>query len=157
MKRSVPAVLLVGMLILWPQAATAQDPPPPTEPPAETELAFEREVFAYPLFQRLNPFRPLLATDTGGPRYERLRLSGVIYSEIAGRSVATVSTSIATLAEDGTVTADVGDSYYLKVGQTIGNTTVVEIGPESIEVDVEEFGMTDRKTMRLLRPPGGNQ
>ena len=26
-----------------------------------------------------------------------------------------------------------------------------------IEVDVEEFGMTDRKTMRLLRPPGGNQ
>ncbi len=157
MQRSSPAVLLVGALILWPQAATAQDPPPPTGPPAETELTFEREIFVYPSFERLNPFRPLLATDTGGPRHERLRLSGIIYSEIPGRSVATLSTSIATIAEDGTITANIGDSYYLKVGQTIGTPTVVEIGHESIEVDVEEFGIMDRKTMRLLNVPGGNQ
>ena len=157
MKRSAPAVLLVGMLILWPQAVTAQDPPPPEEPPAETELAFEREIFNYPSFNRVNPFRPLLATDTGGPRFERLRLSGIIYSEDSARSVATVSTSIATIAEDGTITADLGDSYYLKVGQTIGNTTVIQINRESIEVDVEEFGITDRKSMRLLNVLGGNQ
>ena len=124
---------------------------------ARTELAFEREIFSYPSFNRVNPFRPLLATDTGGPRFERLRLSGIIYSEDSARSVATVSTSIATIAEDGTITADLGDSYYLKVGQTIGNTTVIQINRESIEVDVEEFGITDRKSMRLLNVLGGNQ
>ncbi len=156
MKRSVPTVLLVGVLILWPRAATAQDPPPPDGPPAQTVLAFEREVFDYPSFGP-NPFQPLLATDSGGPRYERLRLSGIIYSETPSRSVATVSTSIATIAEDGTITAGPGDSYYLKVGQTIGNTTVVEINRESIDVDVEEFGVTDRRTMRLLNVLGGNQ
>ena len=158
MKRCPPGVVLVGVIVLWPQAATAQDPPPPpAEPPAETVLAFEREVFVYPSFDRVNPFQPLLATDTGGPRYERLRLSGIIYAETPGRSVATVSTSVAAIGADGTITANIGDSYYLKVGQTIGNTTVVEINPESIEVDVEEFGVTDRRTMRLLRAPGGNQ
>ncbi|MCH7532673.1 MAG: hypothetical protein IIB36_13075 [Gemmatimonadetes bacterium] len=157
MKRSAPVVLLVGMLILWPQAATAQDPPPPDGPPAQTELAFEREIFVYPSFERLNPFRPLLATDSGGPRYERLRLSGIIYFETPGRSVATVSTSIATIAADGTISADIGDSYHLKVGQTIGNTTVVVINRKSIEVEVEEFGITDRRTMRLLSVLGGNQ
>jgi len=121
-------------------------------------LAFEREVFQYPSFDRVNPFKPLLATDSGGPRYERLRLSGVIYAETTpGRSVATLSTSVAAIAQDGTITATLGDSYYLKVGQTIGNTTVVEINRTSIEVDVEEFGVVDRKTMRLLTASGGNQ
>ena len=161
MKRCTPATMLVGVMVLWPQAATAQDPPPPPdEPPAETEtvLAFEREVFVYPSFDRVNPFRPLLATDTGGPRYERLRLSGVIYVEGSpGRSVATLSTSVATIGDDGTITATIGESYYLKVGQTIGNTTIIEINRESIEVDVEEFGVIDRRTMRLLKPLGGNQ
>lgn len=160
MKRCASAVLLLGMVMLWPRAATAQDPPPPPPdgPPAETELAFEREVFQYPSFDRVNPFKPLLATDSGGPRYERLRLSGVIYAETTpGRSVATLSTSVAAIAQDGTITATLGDSYYLKVGQTIGNTTVVEINRASIEVDVEEFGVVDRKTMRLLTASGGNQ
>ena len=161
MKRCAPATMLVGVMVLGPQAATAQDPPPPPdEPPAETEtvLAFEREVFVYPSVDRVNPFRPLLATDTGGPRYERLRLSGVIYVENSpGRSVATLSTSVAVVGADGTISADIGDSYYLKVGQTIGNTTIIEINRESIEVDVEEFGVVDRKTMRLLRVLGGNQ
>ena len=157
MKRSAPAALLLGMLILWPLAATAQDPPPPAGPPVATELAFEREIFVYPSFQTVNPFRTLLATDTGGPRHERLRLSGIIYSGNPSRSVATLSTSVAIIGPDGTITADIGDSYYLKVGQTIGNTTVVEISRESIEVDVEEFGITDRKTMRLLSVPGGNR
>ncbi len=158
MKRCLPAAMLLGLIVLWPKAATAQDPPPPpAQPPAETVLSFEREVFVYPSFRRVNPFQPLLATDTGGPRYERLRLSGIIYVETPGRSVATLSTSLAIIGDDGTISANVGDSFYLKVGQTIGNTTVVEINRESIEVDVEEFGITDRRTMRLLTVPGGNR
>lgn len=159
MKRCASAVPLFGMLMLWPRAATAQDPPPPPPdgPPVETELAFEREVFQYPSFDRVNPFKPLLATDSGGPRYERLRLSLVIYVETPGRSVATLSTSVAVIGANGTITATLGDSYYLKVGQTIGNTTVVEINRTSIEVDVEEFGVVDRRTMRILTASGGNQ
>ena len=157
MKRSALVGLLVGFSLVWPQAATAQDTLPPTGPPAETELAFEREVFVYPPFELANPFRPLDAADTGGPRFERLRLSGIIYSEIPGRSIATLSTSTVTFADDGSFTADSGDSYYVKVGQTIGNTTVIAIHAQSIEVDVEEFGVTDRKTMRLITAIGGKQ
>ena len=157
MKRSAPVVLLVGMLILWPQAATSQDPPPPDGPPAQPELSFEREMFVYPSFARLSPCWPLLPASIGRPRCARLLLIGIIYFETPGRSVATVSTSIATIAADGTISADIGDSYHLKVGQTIGNTTVVVINRKSIEVEVEEFGITDRRTMRLLSVLGGNQ
>lgn len=159
MKRFGLAGLLVGVFLVWPHTVTAQDPPPPTAPPeaSDTELAFEREVFVYPTFDLANPFRPLDAADTGGPRFERLRLSGIIYSETPGRSIATLSTSTVTIGTDGSLTAGPGDSYYLKVGQTIGNTTVIEINSQSIEVDVEEFGVTGRKTMRLMTALGGMQ
>ena len=73
------------------------------------------------------------------------------------RSVATLSTAGITVNEDGSITADVGESYYVRVGQTIGNVTVVEINETSIEVDVEEFGITDRFTMRQFTLLGGNR
>lgn len=160
MKRSVPALLLLGVFALQPRAATAQDPPPPPPPgpPTETELVFEREVFTYPSFTRGNPFLPLLASNSGGPRYEQLRLAGIIHSDTPGRSIATLSTSVVSISETGAVSAEEGgESYHLKVGQVVGNVTIVAINAESVEVDVEEFGVTDRKTMRLLNLLGGNQ
>jgi hypothetical protein len=58
---------------------------------------------------------------------------------------------------DGTFTATVDDSYAVKVGQTIGNVTVISIALDEVVVDVEEFGILDRKTIRPLNLLGGNQ
>ena len=113
-------------------------------------------MFTYPSFPRTNPFLPLSAT-TGGPRFEQLRLAGIIYVETPGWSVATLSTSVVTLNEDGSVSAQLGDSYDLKVGAVVGNVTIVKINRQTVEVDVEEFGLTDRETMRLIDLLGGNQ
>jgi hypothetical protein len=149
----------IGVLLSVPSAIMAQDDAaaPPPGPPVETELVFEREVFDYPAFTRINPFRPLLATDTGGPRFEQLRVSGIIYSETRGVSVVIFSTSGVTIAEDGTLSAEIGDSFAVKEGQTIGNVTIVSITLNEVIVDVEEFGIMDRKTMRPLNILGGNQ
>lgn len=151
-RRSLPGLLAAAALCVGAAAVEAQDPP--QEPPAQqqaTELVFEREVFQYPGLQRRNPFRPLLAADEGGPRFEQLRLMGVLYSEEPGASVAVVGTSQVSVSEDGSQVnvSQGGDAWYLKVGQSIGNTRIVEIRREQIVVEVEEFGLTEQRIMQL--------
>ena len=158
MKKMIPVAALLGVMFGAPTNALAQDEAaPPPAPPVETELVFEREIFGYPTFTRINPFRPLLASDTGGPRYEQLRLSGIIVSETPGNSVAIFNMGAIVANVDGTFTATVDDSYAVKVGQTIGNVTVISIALDEVVVDVEEFGILDRKTVRPLNLLGGNQ
>lgn len=142
-------VLSLG-LVLGPAVASAQEPPPAGPPPPQTELVFERELFTYPAFQRRNPFRPLVASDQGGPRFEQLRLMGIIFSDDPAASVAIVGTSTVTISQDAaTVQVQDGDAWYLKVGQSIGNIRVVEIRREQVVMEVEEFGLTEQKIMQL--------
>lgn len=123
------------------QAAAAQQEP--------TELVFEREVFSYPSFQRRNPFKPLVAGE-GGPRFEQLRVMGILYDPDPAASVAVLGTSTVTVSEDGQqVTVSEGRSWYLKVGQSIGNVRILEIRRDQVVVEVEEFGLTERKIMQL--------
>jgi len=142
--------VLAAMALVTAASAEAQNPqavgqqtPPPAE---ETELVFEREVFQYPSFLRSNPFVPLDAGNTG-PRFEQLNLIGVMHSDDSSASVAVLSTGGVSVAEDGTISPVDGDAFYLKVGQRIGNVTIVEIHPERVVVDVEEFGLMDRRTL----------
>jgi hypothetical protein len=156
MARSViRGLLFLTAAGLFPVAVSAQEPPPPqTQPP---QLVFEREVFSYPAFQRRNPFRALEAADSGGPRFEQLRLMGIIFSGDPALSVAIVGTSTVAISEDATsVTVGEGDAWYLKVGQSIGNIRLVEIRREQVVVEVEEFGLTEQKIMQLhTRRQGG--
>jgi hypothetical protein len=136
-----------------PQAGRQQAPPPAED----TELVFEREVFQYPSFIRRNPFVPLDAGNTG-PRFEQLSLIGVMYSDDPGASVAVLSTGGVTVQPDGTLSPVAGDAFYLKAGQRIGNVTIVEIHRERVVVDVEEFGLLDRRTLVFQsRREGGTQ
>ena len=143
--------LLAAAALLVPMAASAQDAPPPRPPgQVETELSFEREVFRYPIGPRINPFRPLIAADEGGPRFEQLRLMAVYVLADPSRSLAVLGTGGLTIDEDGTMAgAEGGEAYRVRVGQTVGNVTVVEIRDDSIVVDVEEFGLLDRRIMEL--------
>jgi hypothetical protein len=127
--------------------AQQQQPPPPRQQP--TELVFEREVFRYPSFQRRNPFRALVAGE-GGPRFEQLRLMGVLHDADPASSVAVVGTSAVSISEDGlNVSVTEGQTWYLKVGQSIGNVRIIEIRREQVVVEVEEFGLTEQKIMQL--------
>ncbi|MEX2470607.1 MAG: hypothetical protein WEA34_00405 [Gemmatimonadota bacterium] len=137
-------------IVTIPVVARAQQPvpegaqqPPPAE---ETELVFEREVFQYPSFTRPNPF-VALDDDSAGPRFEQLSVIGIMHSQNPSASVAVLSTGGVSVAQDGTVSPVEGDAYYLRVGQRLGNVTIVEIHPERVVVDVEEFGLLDRRTL----------
>ena len=153
-------------LLMAPAYAAGQDaPPPPPQQQQQTELVFEREVFTYPAFQRRNPFRPLAVGDGGQVRFEQLRLGGILFSNVPGESVCVLSTAELTVAEDGSgVTVGEGESWYAKEGQTIGNVTVLEIHPDRVLVEVEEFGIAEQRTMQLqtrrlggARNIGGNR
>jgi hypothetical protein len=141
-------VAALGVVVL-PGMVAAQDAPP-TPPQQATELVFEREVFLYPQFERRNPFRPLGVGDAGAVRFEQLRLAGTIVSDDPSESVAILSTAQVTVSEDGSqVTAEEGESWYAKVGQTIGNVRILEIHLSQIVVEVEEFGIAEQKIMQL--------
>jgi hypothetical protein len=145
-------VLLTGAL-LFPLALAGQEqakPQPPTKPQDKpTELVFEREVFQYPSFERRNPFMPLVAADQG-PRFDQLRLMGIIHSDDPTLSVAVLGTSMVSTSEDGsTVSVGKGKAWYLKVGQSVGNVRIIEIRTDQVVVEVAEYGLTEQKIMQL--------
>lgn len=148
-KRFLTVAFAASALIVLtpPSGARAQDPaaaPAAPQPARDTELVFDREVFQYPSFTRRNPFLPLSGGE-GGVRYEQLSLIGIMYSPDASASVAVLSTGGVAVADDGTTTAIEGDSFYLKPGESIGNTTIIEIRRDAVIVDVEVFDAVERR------------
>jgi len=158
LRRVVGVAFVVGALLVVPSRARAQEAQPRQQPDqVGTELVFQREHFEYPSFTRRNPFRPLVGAEDGGPRYEQLNLIGIMYSPDASASVAVVTTGGVAVAQDGTMSAVEGDAYYLKVGESIGNTTIVEIRRDAVIVDVEVFDSVERNTMNFVsRRQGGS-
>lgn len=158
-RRFWTSALAAGGLLVAPAIARAQEQQaPPPGPPEEVELVFEREVFEYPSFPRSNPFVPLSASQQGGPRYEQLTLTGIIWDADPTYSVAVMTTGAVSVAPDGTVSVAAGAAFNAKVGQRIGNTTIREIQRDRVVVDVTEFGQTDRRTMFIAsRRQGGTQ
>lgn len=144
---AVVACLLVAGL---PGAAAAQDDPPP--PPPDTtpaELVFEREVYSYPAFDRRDPFAPLVSGSEGEPRFEDLALLGVIYSTNPAESVALLGIA---LGDGGTVA---GNSFRVRRGDRIGNTRILAIQRDRVIVEVEEFGLTEQRSLAVKRPGEG--
>jgi len=142
-------------LLVGAPALHAQDAPPAQQPPPDAELVFEREVFDYPSFTRRNPFRPL--SGPGGElRYEDLSLIGIMFAPDGTNSVAVLSTGGVTVNEDGTTAPVEGDAFYLKVGERIGNATIIEIRRDAVIIDVQEFDAIERRTMNFIsRRQGG--
>lgn len=147
-------VMAAAAVFLVAADVAAQDGQPPRGQ-QDAELVFEREVFNYPSFTRRNPFRPL--SGPGGElRYEDLSLIGIMYSPDGVNSVAVLSTGGVTVNDDGTTSPVDGDAFYLKVGERIGNATIVEIRRDAVIVDVQEFDAIERRTMNFVsRRQGG--
>ena len=159
---------LLGAVLLLPMAVEAQQDPGEPSPPVQTvasddepraELTFEREIFSYPTFSRRNPFQPLLASEEGGPRWEGMRLEGVVYDADPRFSIAIVSSGRAGLrGQDAPAPTSgrVGEMARLRVGERWGNIRIIEIRRDHVLIEVEEFGLTEQRTMHLpVRGEGG--
>ena len=111
-------------------------------PAAETlTLVYEREIFLYRGATRRDPFRPLTNDNEMGPRFDALQLRGIIFSTGRQGSVA--------LLGDGS-----GRVHRVRVGDAIGNATVVEIGPMRVVFAVENFGSIRQEMLELQRNQG---
>ena len=100
------------------------------------EPVLTREKFDYPAADRRDPFEPLSAGDELGPRFEDLRLAGVIYSPERG--------SMAVLVDAATARR-----YRVWEGDVIGGARLVTVHPDRAEFQVTVFGVTRRDTLRL--------
>lgn len=151
-ERSRYGLLLLGAALLFPAGVAGQEQAQAAQqgPQQPADLVFEREVFHYPSYERRNPFKPLVAADQGGPRFEQLRLMGIIHSDDPALSLAVLGTSTVTTSEDGSsVSVTNGRSWYLKIGQSVGNVRVIEIRQDQVVVEVAEYGLTEQKIMQL--------
>jgi hypothetical protein len=136
------------------QGASEEESPPVSAPQPRTEMAgegldlvFEREVFNYPDYPRRNPFAPLSGGE-GGPRFEELELRMVILSDEPGQSVATLMER--TPGARGRA-AGPERTYRVRVGDRLGNLRVLAIRLREIDVEVDDFGSRERRTMGLQR------
>lgn len=125
------------------QRRRGQQQPAAPERVPEVTLVYEREVFTYQAGNRRDPFVPL-TDDAMGPRFEDLALQGIIYSTGQGRSLALLT------GRDGRI-------YRVRVGDVIGNSRVVEIGPLRVVLAVETFGVIRNEMLELRKNQGANQ
>jgi hypothetical protein len=112
------------------RARTVSDAPRVAEP----RLVFEREVFEYAGRVRRDPFQPLTSTSAG-PLFTDLKLHMILYSEDPANSVVSVS--------------DSRKQYRLRRGDSVGNATVVDIGPTRVVFSVMDFGIRRQEVLNL--------
>ena len=150
MKRYVRGLILLTVMgVLLPAAIQAQQPPPPDT----AALVFEREVFAYPTFERRNPFVRVLSGSEGGPRYEELQLIGVIFSPNPDLSVALFGPRGG--GPGAGADQQARRTFRARRGDQLGNVRILEIQQTRVVVEVEEFGLTEQRIMELQRTGEG--
>jgi Tfp pilus assembly protein PilP len=135
------SLVLAGLAVvaLQPASLMAQQPQqPPGQGQAATGLTliYEREVYTYRGQNRRDPFRPLTDLDEMGPRFESLSLRGIVYATGRGQSVA-----LLTDREDRV--------FRVRVGDMVGNSRIIEIGPTRVVLAVENFGTIRQEILEL--------
>ncbi len=164
MRPSTMLRFLIPAVMLTAPGAEAQDEVAQRDQAADTavQLSFEREMFTYPQFERRNPFRPLVTAEAGGPRFEQLHLLGIIMADDPTESVVLFGVGEMPEVDENGVSADTEaaagqkiETFRLHRGDVLGNTRVLEIQRLQITVEVEEFGLTERRIMALPRPNEG--
>ena len=134
--------IFAGLSLLLPASAAGQGSERPLRGQvSDSILGYEREVFEYPSDGRRNPFRPLTAFHTGGPRFEDLELTGIVYSPEVGSVV---------------VVADRTNErrYRLREGERVGTARVVEIRPDEVVFGITTFGVSRQAILRAKKERG---
>ena len=132
----------VALLLFLPGSAPGQSSQDPLSGEvSDSILGFEREVFEYSAGGRRNPFRPLTAFNTGGPRFEDLVLTGIVYSRDVG--------SIVVVADRTSERR-----YRLREGERVGTARVLEIRPDEVVFGITTFGVSRQATLRAKKERG---
>jgi len=96
-----------------------------------------RESYAFAKDGRRDPFVSLLTTNELRPTMSDLRLTGIVFAEGEGRSVATLR-DVATNA-----------SYRVSPGSTLGRMRVSAIRQKTVLFTIDEFGTTRQDSLVL--------
>jgi hypothetical protein len=113
---------------------------PPVVQGSEPRLVFEREVFSYAGRSRRDPFVPL-TSSAEGPLFSDLRLHMIIFQDDPSQSMIMVSDASQRRVR-------------LRRGESIGNATVIDIGPTRVVFSVNEFGMRRQEVIDLKKREG---
>ncbi|UCG75070.1 MAG: hypothetical protein JSV95_10015 [Gemmatimonadota bacterium] len=135
------SVLAVTALSLPPPAAgqVARDPLAGQVP--DSILGYQREVFEYPGRARRDPFRPLTAFGGGGPRFEDLEVTGIVFNRSVG--------SVAVIADRATERR-----YRLREGERIGTARVLEIRASEVVFLISTFGVSRQEILLVKKQRG---
>jgi hypothetical protein len=133
---TIPAVdsLAVDLPVMQEEAPRAQPRGTVTRIGAP-RLVFEREVFHYAGRARRDPFQPLTGRNAG-PLFADLMLRMIIFSDNPSESLVTVSDAA-------------NNQYRLRRGDTVGNATVVDIGPARVVFSINDFGLRRQAILDL--------
>jgi hypothetical protein len=118
-----------------PAATPESDLPAATVITTDPRLIFEREVYAYPGRARRDPFMPLTGQNSG-PLFSDLKLRVILYSDNPAQSIVALSDAA-------------NKQYRLRRGDTVGNATVVDIGPTRVVFSVSDFGIRRQEVLDL--------
>ncbi|MBM4195104.1 MAG: pilus assembly protein PilP [Gemmatimonadetes bacterium] len=99
------------------------------------EVTLYREVFTYAAGSRRDPFVSLMLSGELRPILSDLSVTGITHDPEGRRSVALL------------VDASTGDSYRVRVGQTLGRMKVAAIAMESVTLTIDEFGLSRSETL----------
>lgn len=132
--------LLAGLAVAPPAGAMALQDTSQARPSGQAAVqeVYRRETFVYPTDSRRNPFVNLIEEDAGGPQFENLDLTGIIFGGSAG--------SVASLIDRAT-----DKRFRVRRGDIIGDARVVEIRPDAVVFQVTQFGVTRSETLRIRR------
>lgn len=133
MRRLIVAPLLAVLATGTVYALDAQNRP--GQAAENVKLVYDREVYSYSGENRRDPFRPLTDQNEMGPTFESLSLQGIIYSTGRGRSVALISAN--------------GQIFRVRVGDMVGSSRIIEIGPLRVVLAVENFGTIRQEILEL--------
>jgi hypothetical protein len=104
---------------------------------AQSELAIDRESYAYPAADRRDPFVSLMNTEELRPLIGDLKLVAVAHDPTGHNSVA--------ILRDVTTK----EQYRVKVGQQIGRMRVAAIHQKDVVFGIEEFGYSRQESLAM--------
>jgi hypothetical protein len=98
---------------------------------------YQREVFGYSGYGRVDPFKSLVRQSDLGVRLEDLALRGIVYNNDPAQSVAV-------LTVEGSAVR-----IQARTNQRVGTVRILAIRPDRVEVAVEELGVSRSETLRI--------
>lgn len=120
-------------------------------------LSFHREHFSYAAQDRRDPFSPPGALGTVNPMMGGVRLVGIIHHPDARLSVVLLQVGLKSQAEGGggLVQEPLSTGVRLRVGESVGGTSVAEIHRDHVVVEIASPNGVDRRVLDMSIGEGG--